>query len=363
VDPVLKAQGLMRGERPDREEQIRREANALAFDSAQIETEPKLTVLLSNGTILDAQVKKFSAPLLTDVRGKPLPDAGRDLALLRVPDGAYPAIGLAMRDSLIGDSLHIIGFPGVVLSHELLNKSATLDASVTNGSVSGIKQDAIGQDIIQTDAAAGHGNSGGPAIGDDSRLIGVLTFVSVSESGNQVQGFNFLIPARDVNTFLQGTGVRPGESRFNQVWMAAVQLLLGERFSAAVAKLDEVNALLPDLVGPGRGRVQGEEPAAPAVPVGVGHAGCLAAERGRLRRHVRAAVVAQPLPHPARPGDRRDRERRHAGAARRPHADRLRDEPVATARGHPPGAGGRGRRDLQAGRPARADDRHLLHDA
>jgi S1-C subfamily serine protease/rhodanese-related sulfurtransferase len=258
VDPVLKAQGLMRGMRPDREEQIRREANMLAFDGAKIETEPKLTVLLSNGTILDAQVKKFSAPLLTDVTGKPMADAGRDLALLRVPDGMYPAIGLAMRDSLIGDSLHIIGFPGVVLSHELLNKSATLDASVTNGSVSGIKQDAIGQDIIQTDAAAGHGNSGGPAIGDDSRLIGVLTFVSVSESGNQVQGFNFLIPARDVNTFLQGTGVKPGESRFNTVWMAGVQLLLGERYSAAVAKLDEVNALLPDLVDVKRARAEAE---------------------------------------------------------------------------------------------------------
>jgi len=70
-----------------------------------------------------------------------------------------------------------------VLSHELLNKSATLEASVTNGAVSGFKQDSIGQDIVQTDAAAAHGNSGGPAVGDDAALLGVMTFTTLTPSG------------------------------------------------------------------------------------------------------------------------------------------------------------------------------------
>jgi S1-C subfamily serine protease/rhodanese-related sulfurtransferase len=247
VEPALKAQGLMRGQRPDLEDQIRRDASARALDSAEVETEPQLTVLLSNGMLLPAEIKKFSAPLLTDVRGKPVPDSGRDLALLRVKDGVYPAIGIGARDAQIGDPLHILGFPGVVLSHELLNQSATLEASVTNGAVSGFKVDAIGQDLVQTDAPAAHGNSGGPAVGDDSLLIGVLTFISLSDSGAVVQGFNFLIPARDVKTFLQGTEVRPGESKFNPVWRAGVELYLAGRYKAAVAKLDEVNALLPNL--------------------------------------------------------------------------------------------------------------------
>jgi rhodanese-related sulfurtransferase len=155
----------------------------------------------------------------------------------------------------------MLGFPGVVLSHELLNQSATLEASVTNGAVSGFKQDAIGQDMVQTDAAAAHGNSGGPAVLDDASLVGVLTFVSLSPSGGAiVQGFNFLIPAKDVRTFLKGTPVtRPGESRFNDAWQAGLTALFAERYATAVARLSEANTLLPNLADVKRALAEAEQ--------------------------------------------------------------------------------------------------------
>src|SRR5437899_11174189 len=249
VDPVLRARGVMRGQNPELEESIRRDATARAMASAQVTPMPQLTVLLSNGVGLKAEVVKFSPPLAFDVNGKPSPDAGRDLALLRVKEGVYPAIRLGNREPQIGDPVHILGFPGVVLSHELLNQSATLEASVTNGAVSGFKQDAIGQDVIQSDAPAAHGNSGGPAVTDDASLVGVMTFVSLSPSGGAiVQGFNFLIPAKDVIKFLQGTEVtKPGDSQFNPVWTAGIEALLDGRYAAAAAKFDEANKLLPGL--------------------------------------------------------------------------------------------------------------------
>src|SRR2546426_109513 len=204
--------------------------------------------MLSNGTKLTAEVRKFSPPVLLDNDNRPLPDSGRDLALLRVRDGVYPAITLATRDSQIGDPVHILGFPGVVLSHELLNKSAALEASVTNGAVSGFKQDQIGQGVIQSDAPAAHGNSGGPAVTDDATVVGVMTFISLSSSGSEVQGFNFLIPAKDVTKFLEGTEVtKPGESAFNPVWGAGIEALLDGHYSSAVAKFQEANKLLPGL--------------------------------------------------------------------------------------------------------------------
>lgn len=248
VDPALRKQGLARGQRPDIEDQIRRQVTERAMASAKLTPKAEITVLLSNGTALPAQVKKFSPPLYLDTSGEPLKNSGRDLALLRLKDGTYPALALADREAKIGDPVHILGFPGVVLSHELLNKTAALEASVTNGAVSGLKQDAIGQDVVQTDAPAAHGNSGGPAIGDDSTVVGVMTFVSLSAVGGAiVQGFNFLIPAKDVRAFLQGTDVKPGDSRFQALWVAGMNALFAERYAASATKIGEANQLLPDL--------------------------------------------------------------------------------------------------------------------
>ncbi len=249
VEPVMKAQGLMRGQRPEVEERIRRAATDRAMRRMQYTPQPSLTVLLSNGTRLPAEVKKFSPPLLLDASGRPLPDSGRDLALLRVADGPYPVLTISKREAKIGDPVRILGFPGVVLSHELLSQSMTPDASATNGAVSGFPKDAIGQDFIQTDAPAAHGNSGGPAIGDDAALVGVITAVSLSPGGGAiVQGFNFLIPARDVVKFLQGTDVRPGESRFNPLWVAGLEAQFAGRYATALARFEEANRLLPNLV-------------------------------------------------------------------------------------------------------------------
>jgi S1-C subfamily serine protease/rhodanese-related sulfurtransferase len=248
VFPALKAQGLMRGQKPDVEDRIRRQASERTMETLKLKPLPQLTVLLPNGTKLPAEVKKFSPPLLLDSANQPLPDSGRDLALLRVKEGVYPVLNLATRDPKIGDPVHILGFPGVVAQHELLSKSARLEATATNGAVSALRPDAIGQEVIQTDAPAAHGNSGGPGINDDATVLGVLTFVSLSAQGAIVQGYNFLVPAKDVRKFLEGTEASAGrDSGFNKVWAGGLDALFEERFSTAAARLAEANRLLPDL--------------------------------------------------------------------------------------------------------------------
>jgi rhodanese-related sulfurtransferase len=247
VDPALKTRGLMRGQNPDIEDRIRRAVTDRAMAKMQFTPQPSLTVMLSNGTRLPAEVKKFSPPITFDTSNRPLPESGRDLALLRVPDGPYPALAISPRDPKIGDPVHILGFPAVVLSHELLSQSMP-EATVTHGAVSSFPKDPIGQDFIQTDASASHGNSGGPAVGNDAALVGVITAVSLSPGGGAiVQGFNFLIPARDVIKFLQGTDVRPGESRFSPVWAAGLEALFAGYYSTALARFEEANRLLPNL--------------------------------------------------------------------------------------------------------------------
>ena len=207
--------------------------------------EPSITVLLPNGFQLRATVIKYSPPMPGEAM------SAQDLALLRLEASDMPTLPLADSASLqIGDRIHIIGFPSVVLGHELLNASAKMEASVTSGAVSGFRQDRANQPVIQTDAPAAGGNSGGPALNDAGEVIGVLTFVSpaVDGEGAVVQGFNFIIPSAAVAKFLEGTSVpREGTSRFNAAWHSGLRQYFLGNYRRARADLAEANRLLPEL--------------------------------------------------------------------------------------------------------------------
>src|SRR3989442_3403161 len=176
---------------------------------------------------------------------------GRYPAVLRAEAPAMPVPRLAESGKArFGDRLHIIGLPGVVLSHELLNASAKMEASVTGGAISGFKQDRANQPVTETDASAAWGTGGGPAVTDAGEVVGVLTFVTLSSDAqsNIVQGFNFIIPSAAVATFLEGTPVPRGEpSRFNAAWYAGLRDHFAGNYRRARAELMEANRLLPEL--------------------------------------------------------------------------------------------------------------------
>jgi S1-C subfamily serine protease len=248
VPIMLARMGVEPGERPDLEEQLKRRALDTALPSAAARLDPTVFVVLSNGTRLRAEVKKYSPPVV----GAEM--SGRDLALLKVDAADLPTLPLSdSRNAQIGDPVHILGFPGVVLSHELLNQSAKVEASVTNGAISGFKQDVADHPVIQTDAPAAWGNSGGPAVNVHGEVTGVLTFVSLAPGpeGSIVQGFNFIIPAAAVRDFVQGTAVRlEGQSKFNNQWFAGLHAFFDQSYRSAARYFraaDRVQPNLPDV--------------------------------------------------------------------------------------------------------------------
>src|SRR5205814_4355991 len=96
----------------------------------------------ANGVRLPASVVKYSPP----VAGESM--SGQDLALLKLEAADIPTLALAdSAKTRIGDRMHIVGFPGVVLSHELLNSSPKMEASITSGAISGFKQDRANQPV------------------------------------------------------------------------------------------------------------------------------------------------------------------------------------------------------------------------
>jgi S1-C subfamily serine protease len=247
LGPALKSAGFQPGEKPEAEDALKRRLLDKVLPTVKVTITPKVTVVLSSGTRLKAEVKKYSPPASTE----PGAPSARDLALLKVPDGNYPVLALADSTIQIGDPIRILGFPGVVLSHELLNESASLDASVTTGAVSGLKQDKANHPFIQTDASAAWGNSGGPAINAKAELVGVLTFVSLAPGaeGSIVQGFNFAIPAQTVKNFVADQPVKLNQpGKFNQVWFAGLHDFFTEDWKGAKRKFEDADKIQPKLV-------------------------------------------------------------------------------------------------------------------
>ncbi len=149
--------------------------------------EQNLKVTFANGTSTSA----------TLVGGDPT----NDIAVIKV-DTAVPAV------ATFGDSTAVKTGETVIAIGDALGN---LQNTVTEGIVSGLGRslpngnDATGdsslQNLIQTDAAINHGNSGGPLVDLAGHVIGINTAVVRSSSsdplqtGDQAQGLGFAIPS------------------------------------------------------------------------------------------------------------------------------------------------------------------------
>jgi S1-C subfamily serine protease len=211
---------------------------------ARVTLERRVIVVMANGARLAATVAK-PVPPVTDAQLTTY-----DLALLKVTIADAPV--LPLRDSAglkLGDVVHVVGHPEVVLTHELLDRSARQEATVTSGAVSGFQQDRAGNRLIQTDAP-GWSSSGGPAVDHRGRVVGVLAFVGTAgaDAGEFVQGFNFLVPMSAVRDFLAGTPVDLRmPSRFNTAWRGGLDAFFGGRHPEAALRFAEAERLLPGL--------------------------------------------------------------------------------------------------------------------
>ena len=224
--------------------------------TARVEMKKTLNVVLSNRETFVAEVKAYSPPLAERpgkreaAGGGPATESGKDVAILKIDGRNLPTLPLGDSDRIqLGQPVHLFGFPGVVFYHDLLDKRSAVEASVTSGRVSSEKRDARGAPVIQTDAAASWGNSGGPAVSEQGEAVGILTFISLTSDETQaIQGFNFLVPANIVREFARTAGARvDAPSPFNAVWYDAVARFSRKDWKGAQATLDAAARLVPNL--------------------------------------------------------------------------------------------------------------------
>jgi putative serine protease PepD len=124
-------------------------------------------------------------------------DPSTDLAVLHIDAPSSKLVPLALADSsnvAIGDGVVAIGNP------------FGLDESVTTGIVSALNREIAAPDdtpiegAIQTDAAINHGNSGGPLLDMQGKVIGVTSQIQSDSGGND--GVGFAIPSDTVSSIV-----------------------------------------------------------------------------------------------------------------------------------------------------------------
>ncbi len=137
-------------------------------------------------------------------------DRGNDLALLHIDRaGLRPVTFAPTSDVALGDEVLAIGFA--------LDLDG--DPTVTLGIVSALDRTIITEEgaldgLIQTDAAISSGNSGGPLVDAQGRLVGINTAVARSDATTAASNVGFAISSDEVKGVLDALrAAKDGQAR------------------------------------------------------------------------------------------------------------------------------------------------------
>ncbi len=115
-------------------------------------------------------------------------DDGTDVAVLKVAERNLPFARFADSDrARVGDVVFAIGNP--------LGVGMTVTSGIVSATGRSTQADLAFQDFIQTDAAINQGNSGGPLIDTEGRILGMNTMIRTDGAGGGNIGIGFSIPA------------------------------------------------------------------------------------------------------------------------------------------------------------------------
>ena len=133
-------------------------------------------------------------------------DEDNDLALLKAtPPPDLVAVPLRTDDQLV-ETMPLVAF-GYPFGRMLAADKGYPSVSVNTGTITALRRNAGELSKIQLDASVNPGNSGGPVVDKDGKLIGIV------ESGIVMARLNFAIPVSRVREFLSGPALVLREPR------------------------------------------------------------------------------------------------------------------------------------------------------
>ena len=233
-------QKLKRPLTPEEKQSVLDELNKL-FEAGRMQIEGmSLTVLLSNGSSYQGEIKAYSDPITEN---------GKDVAIIKIDGRNLPTVALGNSDEVnVGDSMTVVGYPGEATNATmagLFSQQSALIPTVTSGRISAVdKTDYRGTPVLQSETTINHGNSGGPAFDADGKVIGIATY-TLNKSEGAVAGLNFFVPINTAMEFVRQAGADPERGPFDQMWHRALDAYAGQHWYQAHELMGSVLEMFP----------------------------------------------------------------------------------------------------------------------
>jgi len=196
-------------------------------------------VIIPDGSTYEFEEKQYGAPT----------GQGKDVAIVKIEVKNAPVLIVGDSEKMnLQDHVIVLGYPGAAdtFNSGILDSKSVLEASITDGKVSARKKSASGAPILQISAPATHGNSGGPVMTDKMEVIGLLTFGGDRVNGQEISGFDFVVPSSTVMEFIKAAGVANEMGHTDKAYREGLELYWDDRYSSAIPKFEEVKRLFPE---------------------------------------------------------------------------------------------------------------------
>jgi hypothetical protein len=216
--------------------------------------EPIIKTVMSTGAITDITIVREAElsngerrPFVIERYSPSLSERGADLALLRIDRRNLPVLPLGDSDQVhAGDSIWAFGHPESASSTDSLigawlSPDSDLEPTVSPGSITAIKRNALNTPVFQSNAGILSGMSGGPDVNLAGEVVAISTW---ARSG--AEPIKFLVPVNVAKAFLAQGGVAINvDSEFSRRYRAALDAGHAGDWTTASAELARAGKLFP----------------------------------------------------------------------------------------------------------------------
>lgn len=132
---------------------------------------------------------------------------GHDVAILKANVSGVSTLQLASGSPHMGEATYPLGYPRQGYLDEAAPLDQTVSATFTTGKIDGTDEQKAGWAAWGTDATITHGNSGGPVLGPDGKVLGIVSYAIVDSQGKPLPGQGYFVPSEYIRAALASDSI------------------------------------------------------------------------------------------------------------------------------------------------------------